>query len=185
MEKGDGTNVLEGTAAFGSPAEPSLLQQKLAEPRDPGEQRILATLRPGATTTAVPVRLRKDEIAPRLRNITEPLLWYTASSPWGGPIAPPSLVVHLMTQVQPGFHIERGPMVGLYGAIEVRHVNGPVFVEHEYEATGTVLAIGSTPKTEYFWFETALCEPGKGALVAGMTMMLRFMKASSPLWVGA
>jgi hypothetical protein len=183
MEKDDDTSVLEGTAAVGSPAEPSMLQLKLAEPRDPGDQRILATLRPGATTEAIPVRLRTSEIAPRPRLITEPLAWYTGRSPWGGPIAPPSLAVHLMAQeVQPGFRIERGPVVGLYGAIEVRHVNGPVFVEHDYEAQGAVLAVGSTPKTEYFWFETALREPAAGALIAEMTMMLRFMKASSPLW---
>jgi hypothetical protein len=45
-----------------------------------------------------------------------------------------------------------------------------------------VLAVGTTPKTEYVWFETALREAGSAAEVATMLMMLRFMKASSNLW---
>jgi len=70
--------------------------------------------------------------------------------------------------------------VGLYGAIEVRHLAGPVFCDREYEVSGRVLAIGQTPKTEYLWYETTMREGAKD--VASMLMMLRFMKASSPLW---
>ena len=39
MERDDGTQVLEGTASVGAPAEPSLLRRKLAEPREAGELR--------------------------------------------------------------------------------------------------------------------------------------------------
>jgi hypothetical protein len=180
MERDDGTQVLEGTASVGHPAEPSMLRRKLAEPREAGEQRILAGLQLGDLDRVVQVRLTEKESRPRLEVITEPLDWYSGASPWGGPIANPGLVVHLMVQAQARMRLRLGA-VGLYGAIEINHIAGPVFAEHDYEVGGTILAIGQTPKTEYFWYETTLREPG-GKDVASMLMMLRFMKASSPLW---
>ncbi len=185
MERDDGTQVLEGTASVGRPAEPSMLRRKLAEPRDAGEMRMLAHLKPGDETTPVRVRLADEKgAAPRLAAITEPLDWYTGASPWGGPIVGPGLLVHLMVQAQAGLKLGRAQAVGLYGAIEIRHVAGPVFSEREYDVSARILATGQTPKTEYLWYETSLREPG-GAEAAGMTMMLRFMKASSPLWASS
>lgn len=182
MEKEDGTQVLEGTASIGTPAEPSMLRTKLSEPREQGELRMLAHLTPGFVSPTVTARLDAADIAPRLGALTESLPWYTGASPWGGPIANPGLVVHLMVNVQAGLEIGRHAAVGLYGAIEVRQIAGPVFIEHDYEVTGTIVAAGTTPKTEYVWYEAALREPGTGTDVASMLMMLRFMKSSSPLW---
>jgi len=184
MERDDGTQVLEGTASVGSPPEPSLLRRKLAEPREPGEQRMLGHLSLGDVGAPVPVRLDLDDrqIRPRIDVITEPLDWYTGASPWGGPIVNPGLVVHMMVQAQARMDLARAKAVGLYGAIEVRHVAGPVFVGRDYEVAGSILAVGQTPKTEYLWYETVLREPSAARDVASMLMMLRFMKASSPLW---
>ena len=72
--------------------------------------------------------------------------------------------------------------VGLFGAIELQAINGPVFIEHDYEVRATVLALGDTPKTEYFWYESILSDPANGQDIMSMLMMLRFMKASSPRW---
>ena len=113
--------------------------------------------------------------------VTEPLDWYTGVSPWGGPIVNPGLVVHMMVSVQRRMRLP-ADAVGLYGAIEVRHLAGPVFAEREYEVTGTILAIGQTPKTEYLWYETLMRDPSDKRDIASMLMMLRYMKASSPLW---
>jgi hypothetical protein len=177
------TQVLEGTASVGSPAEPSMLRRKLAEPRDAGELRILAHLSAGETLEAVPSRLEFDALTQRrLDALTEPMAWYREGSPWGAPIVNPGLLVHMMVQIQPRMGV-RGRAVGLYGAIETRHINGPVFMERDYEVSGKVLALGTTPKTEYVWYETLMREPG-GRDVASMLMMLRFMKASSELWAG-
>jgi len=77
-----------------------------------------------------------------------------------------------------------GQAVGLFGAIELRNINGPVLVEHPYRVSGSIVAIGQSPKTEYMWFETALSEAA-GKRVAEMRMLLRFMKASSPLYKDA
>ena len=180
MERDDGMQVLEGTASVGNPAEPSMLRRKLAEPRERGELRILADLNAGDALDTVPVRLTREESAPRLKVITEPMPWYEGASPWGGAVVNPGLVVHMMVQAQASMRT-RAHAVGLYGAIEVRHLRGPVFAEHDYEVSGTILALGDTPKTEYLWFETIMREPG-GRDVASMLMMLRFMKGSSKLW---
>lgn len=180
MERDDGMQVLEGTASAGSPSEPSMLRRKIAEPREAGELRILADLSPGDDLGTKTARLTAAEVAPRLGVCTEPLPWYSGASPWGGPIANPGMLVHLMYQTR--HPLARGQIVGLFGAIEINHINGPLFLERDYEINARVLALGTTPKTEYAWYETVAREPGSGKDVAAMVMMLRFMKASSPLW---
>jgi hypothetical protein len=181
MDRQDGMRVLEGTASIGSPAEPSLLRQKLTETRESGEQRILGHLTFGDVGRPVTVRLRPQEVRARLDAMTEPLDWYTGDSPWGGAIVDPGALVRMMVQVQRRIELP-GDAVGLYGAIEVRHLSGPVFMERDYDVSGRILAIGQTPKTEYLWYETLMREGTTD--VASMLMMLRFMKASSPLWAG-
>ena len=179
MERDDGTLVLEGTASIGSGGAPSMLRSKLAEQREAGEQRILGHLALGDAADPVPVRLTASEAKARLDAITEPLDWYTGDSPWGGSIVGPGLLVHMMVQAQRRMALP-ADAVGLYGAIEVRHLNGPVFMEQEYEVGARILAVGQTPKTEYLWYETTMREDSTE--VASMLMMLRFMKASSPAW---
>jgi len=185
MERDDGTLVLEGTASAGAAPQPTMLERKLQEPREPGEQRILASLAPNTEIKPVRVRIRAEEASPRLKVITEPMAWYEGTSPWGGAVANPGLVVHLMVNLQRNMRLGREGVVGLYGAIEVRHVKGPVLIDHDYDIAGSILAVGQTPKTEYFWYEARALEPGDGTHVASMIMMLRFMKASSPLWSNA
>ena len=72
--------------------------------------------------------------------------------------------------------------MGLFGAIELCNLAGPAFVDREYLATGEVLAVGETPKSEYYWYESQLHDPQGGEAVMSMIMMLRFMKRSSELW---
>ena len=183
MDDAKGMLVLEGTASVGAPSEPSMLRRKLAEPRTTGELRILAHLQPGQESPE-PARTRMEPAieAARLRAITEPMPCYEDASIWGGRVANPGLVVHLMTKVQPSLQLARNRAVGLYGAIEINHINGPVFCDRDYEVSGKILALGDSPKSEIVWFESTLREPGSGRDIASMIMMLRFMKASSKLW---
>jgi hypothetical protein len=181
MERDDGMQVLEGSASVGSPREPSLLRRKLAEPREEGERRILSRLTVGAPVETVRVTLTPEESRPRLAVITEPSPWYDGASPWGAAIVNPGLLVHMMVKVQPNMGLPGGA-VGLYGAIEIRHIAGPVFAGREYEVGAEILQLGTTPKTEYLWFETTMRDPAGRTPVASMLMMLRFMKASSKLW---
>ena len=96
----------------------------------------------------------------------------------------PQLMVHYL--YQPGSDLlsggirGRGGAVGLFGAIELANLSGPMLLGRSYEVSGTVLAVGQSPKTEYAWFEVTASDGFTP--VACLVMQLRFMKASSPLY---
>lgn len=174
--------IADGTASVGCPDLGSALRQRIQMIPEPGELRILSQLSRNARCEGVPTRITQSALDERLAVITEPMHEYTAASQWGKPALPPSLMVRAMRAVEAELLARSGPVVGLFGAIEVQHMNGPLFAETDYLARGRVLAISDTPKTEFFWYETTLTDPTEGTDVASMLMMLRFMKASSPLW---
>jgi hypothetical protein len=179
-----GEIVAEGTAAVGNPRVPSALHERDLRPADPAELRILKTLKPGDVLGD----LRAAVNGARQRSIieqdamTEPLDWYSGTSPWGGPIASLSGVVgllytHLLTEAKEAM----GEHVGLFGAIEIRFRGGPVFLDCDYRVTGEVAAVSQTPKTEVLWFDSRALDD-RDEPVAQMRMMLRQMKQSSPLY---
>jgi hypothetical protein len=176
--------VGEGTASVGNPAAPSALRTRELRPVDPSELRMLSQLKPGdslgeLTLTATGERMRSSISQGAM---TEPLDWYTGSSPWGGPVASPSAIVELLFgRLLADTKDRMGPHVGLFGAIEIRFHRGPVLIDQIYTVTGEVVALSQTPKTEVLWFDSrALSQDG--ALVAEMRMMSRQMKLSSPLY---
>jgi hypothetical protein len=177
----DGTLVADGTAA-GNPAATSALRSRDLRAVDPAELRILASLRPGDAIgdCQVTVHGERQHSVVSQGLMTEPLDWYTGSSPWGGPIAAPSTVVNLLyADLLAGLRTALGKHVGLFGAIEIRFLNGPVFLGRRYRVTGEVVALSQTPKTEVLWFDS-LARDEAGRPVADMRMMLRQMKQSSP-----
>ena len=185
IERDDGMRVAEGTASVGSPTEPTALLRRPLDRFDPGQLRILGGLKVGDRFEECDAFLTKDAMAARMKVITEPLEWYTKPSPWGGAIATPATMVQLLySKSIATLRGKLGNAVGLYGAIELRNINGPVRVEHPYRVSGSIIALGQSPKTEYMWFETAL-NGAAGKRVAEMRMLLRFMKASSPLYKDA
>jgi hypothetical protein len=185
IERDDGMRVAEGTASIGSPEEPSALLRRPLDRFDAGDLRILGGLKVGDQFDECDAFLTKDAMAERMKVITEPMEWYAKPSPWGGAIATPAAMVQLLySQSIATLRSKLGRAVGLFGAIELRNINGPVMVEHPYRVTGNIVALGQSPKTEYMWFETALNE-ADGKRVAEMRMLLRFMKASSPKYKDA
>jgi hypothetical protein len=180
IERDDGMRVAEGTASVGSPEEPSALLRRPLDRFDPGELRILGGLKLGDQFEECDAFLTKSAMAERMKVITEPMDWYIKPSPWGDAIATPAAMVQLLySQSIATLRGKLGQAVGLFGAIELRNINGPVRVEHPYRVGGSIVALGQSPKTEYMWFETALDEKD-GKRIAEMRMLLRFMKASSP-----
>jgi hypothetical protein len=73
-----------------------------------------------------------------------------------------------------------GDAVGLFGAIEVAHLEGPLLLGETYRVTAEVVALSESPKTESLWFDSVAWLDERP--VASQRMMLRFMKASSPLY---
>ena len=113
--------------------------------------------------------------------ITEPSPWYSDPARWGGVLLTTVNQVNLLIAPANAYLAShRAGAIGLYGAIELRNVHGPLLADVTYRAGGTLLHAGETPKTEYLWFDTWADRGGKR--VAEMRMMLRFMKASSPLY---
>jgi hypothetical protein len=184
MTQPDGTLVAEGTASVGEPAEPSALSARDLRQVDPATLRMLRDLRPGDPLGPVEVAVNGERQRVSLTEgyRTEPLDWYGGSSPWGPPIASPSTTVSLLYNELLGPLRERlGPRVGLFGAIEVRFHAGPVLLDRSYTVSGEVVGVSETPKTEVLWFDSR-AHDADGRLVAGMRMMLRSLKASSPLY---
>ena len=91
---------------------------------------------------------------------------------------PTSMVQMLYAKSLATLRGQMGGAVGLFGAIELRNISGPVRVDTPYNVTGEVIAVGQSPKTEYMWFETGM-DDESGRRIAEMRMLLRFMKASS------
>jgi len=174
--------VADGTASVGGPDGGSALRQRLGLVPDPAELRILADVVPHTCCSGVATRVSGAQLDERLALITEPMDEYHHDNRWGRAVLPPSLLVRAMRVVEPALLTRPGPVVGLFGAIEVQHLHGPAFVDTDYLAAGRLMAISDTPKTEYCWYEAVLTDAAEGTPVASMLMMLRFMKASSPLW---
>jgi len=175
--------VAKGTVSLGNPREPSYLQALELKNADPGELRILAGLEAGQELPASDVLMTREEMAKGLETITDALEWYRDESPWGEAIVNPSAMYHAM-MLTPRFPAgTKVEAVGFFGATEIRNVRGPVKVGVPYQASGELVCVGASPKTEYFWYDSILREKGSDAVVAEMRHMTRFMKASSPLYL--
>ena len=71
--------------------------------------------------------------------------------------------------------------VGLFGAIEVGHVNGPFLLNRNYHLESHIVSVGQSPQTEIVWYETTAYDQA-GDIVATLFMQSRVMKASSPAY---
>ncbi|MEO8538562.1 MAG: hypothetical protein ABI577_02395 [bacterium] len=177
----DGMQVAQGTASVGNPTDATALLARPLDRFDVGELRILNGVGPGFRFEPQTVVVTAEQQRDRLAVTTEPLEWFSGDSPWGGPVVMLAPMVQMLyAKVVTAMRGTLGA-VGLFGAIELRNINGPVLVGREYRCTGEVFAVGQSPKTEYMWFETGL-DDESGRRVAEMRMQLRFMKASSKLY---
>jgi hypothetical protein len=184
MFRDDGLQVSAGTASM---YDHSLSALKVRDLKavDPGSLRILKPLRIGQSlgeyTVTPDVKKFRERLDAGL--VSTPLPWYSGASPWGGPIAPPSLLVEMLWgPPMRGLNAAIGKGgVGLFGAIEVAHHNGPVLQDRTYAVCARVVAVAESPKTESLWFDSSAHDEA-GRLIVTQRMMLRFMKDSSPLY---
>jgi len=182
MNRDDGMLVCEGSMGVGNTGEPTALQRIDLTAIDGSSNRILSHLRAGDPIEEAGVIYSSKQQESRLEIITEPMPWYSGESPWGGPVVTPAGYIGVLyAQAIAALRRSIGTAVGLFGAIEIRNINGPLLVDTPYRVSGRVLAVGQSPKTEFFWFETYADDPD-GRRIADHRMLLRFMKASSPLW---
>ncbi|MGE0621171.1 MAG: hypothetical protein AB7I04_21975 [Pseudomonadales bacterium] len=183
MERDDGMLVCTGTAAVGDHSR-SALRAKDLRACDPASLRILRELHAG-----MPLGHFELELDPTLQFerydkglISDPLEAYRTDTGWGAPVAAPcTFVQYFWGPPTRDLRSLVGEAVGLFGAIEIGHVDGPLLLNRPYLIDSEVVCVGESPQTEYFWFDTTAKRPD-GTLVATFRMMLRFMKASSPLY---
>lgn len=185
MEREDGMLVCEGTAALGDHSG-SAIRTRDYRPCDPEELRILRKVKPGMSLGSYEVVTVTDKQFGRYdaNLISDPMSWYREESPWGGPVAAPCTVMEfLWGSAMRGL----GPLVekstGLFGAMEIGFINGPLMMNESYRIDCEVVCVGQSPKTEYVWYDANAFNAGN-ELVVTLRILSRAMKASSPLYEG-
>lgn len=183
--------VCEGTASLGDHSASALALRDLRT-CDSRSLRMMKGVEPGQSLGRVRMvhGLAEQKAQIDSGSLNEPLPWYVGPSPWGAPIASvggtASLMFRLLVGDHDGHHHERispaiGDAAGMFGAFEIAYVNGPVFCDRPYWVEGSVVGVGHSPKTEYLWWN-ATASDEEGRTVARMRHLLRFIKASSPLY---
>ena len=177
--KPDGTPVLVGTASVGPDDPETELERRLAQRGDPGELFIVDELRVGMRSDGrSPVSVTHADrngpgypfsLAEKLERITEPHPWYTpeggARSPWGRAILPMEMISVMSAKAGAPWPV-RGPALGLFLDLEIRLVEGPVFVGQDYAVDCEIVGLGQSRRTESYWTRTTLTDAATDQVAA-------------------
>jgi hypothetical protein len=176
--KRDGTPVLAGTASVGPDHPETALDARLAEQGDPGDLFVVDQLRVGMRGGPRETTVTHDDrngpgypfsLAEKLERITESHPWYTpdggAASPWGRAVLPMEMISVLSAKAGAGWPV-RGPALGLFLDLEIRLIDGPVFVGQTYAAEQEIVGISQSRRTESYWTRTTLTDTATGRLTA-------------------
>lgn len=192
-EKADGTPVLEASASLGPEHGETLLDERRARLRAPGNLVILADLNVGMTGAAdEPVRMEADQhmgdlypfsLNQKLERITESSPWYSDgdATPWGRPIIPLEMVSVLAeySSKAAAFPV-RQPVVGLFADQEIRMVDGPLFVGEDYLIRREIVALSESKRTESYWVRSRIYDARGDVLKAEMLLNHATLKHSYP-----
>ncbi|NQY13602.1 MAG: hypothetical protein HRT81_07080 [Henriciella sp.] len=174
-EKADGTPVLEASATLGPDHGETLLEARMARLRPAGELVILADLHVGMVGKEdEPVSMAADQnmgalypfsLNEKLNKITERTPWYddASASPWGRAIVPTEMISVLAeySNRKAGFPT-KGPAIGLFADLEIRYINGPIFVGESYLIRREIVALSQGRRTENYWTRTRIFDASGG-----------------------
>jgi hypothetical protein len=190
--KEDGTPVLAGSASLGPDHGETELEGRLAKQGDPGELFVIDRLEVGMRTDGDVATMTSTErngsaypfsLAEKLARITEPHPWYTqegaASSPWGRAIVPIEMISVLSNKSGRGWPV-RSPALGLFLDLEIKLVNGPVFVDQPYSLAREVVGLSQSRRTESYWTRTTLTDTTTGDVTAVVLLHSGVFKESYP-----
>ena len=178
----DSRLVAQGTVSIGNPDKPTYLYSLDFDEAPPEELRILAGLKKGFKLPAKNVLITQADAEKRLAHITDPLPWYSGDSPWGGPIISVSAAYNALILVPELPKEQEEGSVGFFGATEIKYINGPIKTDVPYKASGEIISVGTSSKTEFYWYDSLLEEKESGKPIAKMRKLIRKMKKSSPLY---
>ena len=191
--KEDGTPVLEASATLEPDHGETLLRARMANLRPAGDLVILENMRVGLTSDQDEiVRMDPDQhmgnlypfsLNEKLNKITEPMDWYSDAdaSPWGKAIVPTEMVSVLgnYTGGMTKWPIKK-PSIGLFADLEIRMIDGPLFVGETYRLKREVVALSQSRRVENYWVETSFFDESGKTLKAKMLLNHAIMKASYP-----
>ncbi len=195
-EKADATPVLMGTATLPDSAgvyPQSELERRLARLTPAGKLLILEPLSVGLKATQRnPVSMAFEQnmgalypfsLKEKLEKITEPSDYYhpdtAQDSPWGDAIIPLemiSVLTEYSNDLAP-FSVN-GPAIGLFADLEVKVIDGPLIVGHEYLKEREIVAISESKRTESYWVKTRLRDVTTGRIRAEVLLNHATLKAS-------
>lgn len=188
-EKADGTPVLTGTASIGRDDATELDERRQRGLGDPGQLHIVDQLEIGMQASVPePVTTGFEDhngnlypftLSQKLEQITECSSWYRPDghSPWRRPIVPTEMISVIAHRSNVHFPV-RGPAIGLFVDLEVRFVDGPVFVGHPYRVEHTLVGVGQTRRVESYWTESTLTDAETGIHAATVLLHQGVFKAS-------
>jgi hypothetical protein len=179
MHNEAGALICEGTATVGRDPQSELARRIEAQtPAELAALRILRDMRIGDEHHDLPVRIEPEALARAQETLTEPLPAYRDNQ-----ILPPSHLVRLahITRAEVMKNAAR-PSVGLFGALEVEQLAGPLRAGVDYLARTRVLKLTESPKTENVWYEVVFTDARGGPDLGRVLYLLRLLKGSSPLW---
>ena len=191
--KRDGSSVLTGTASIGPDHGTTEVEGRLAQLGPAGELYVIDRLAIGdVREVPPPVQMTRSEhngasypfsLDDKLARITEPHPWYTApgaaESPWGRAIVPMEMLSVLAHKSGPAWPV-RTPSLGLFLDLEVRVIDGPVFVDQEYTVTHELVGLGQSRRTESYWTRSTLFDAASGGTVAMVLLHSGVFKDSYP-----
>ncbi|MFT5775810.1 hypothetical protein [Hyphomonas sp.] len=192
-EKEDGTPVLEASATLGPDHGETLLEARMAKLRPADDLVILADMKVGLKTDKDEhVRMGADQhmgnlypfsLAQKLAVITEPSDWYNdaKASPWGRPVMPLEMVSVLAnyTGGMANWPVKH-PSIGLFADLEMRMIDGPLFVDEDYILRREVVALSASRRAENYWIRTRIFDSTGTKQVAEMLLNHGVLKASYP-----
>ena len=190
--KADGSRVLERhrQCRSGSPGERARAPPRVQRP--PGDLFIVDQLEVGMRSHAGEVSMSFSEsngkgypfsLSEKLERITEPHPWYTleggGSSPWGRAIVPFEMVSVLASKSGFAWPV-RSPVMGLFLDLEIRLLDGPVFVDQRYAVEREVVGLSQSRRTESYWTRTTLTDVDSGRPTATVLLHSGVFKESYP-----
>jgi hypothetical protein len=191
--KADGTPVLEASASVGPDHGETLLEGRLKALRPARDLVILADLKVGMTgADSEIVRMGPDQhmgdlypfsLADKLKVITEtdPMYSGAGASPWGRAVIPLEMVSVLANYSSHGARFPvKNPSIGLFADLEIRMIDGPLFVDQDYLLRREIVALSESRRVENYWVRTRIFDATGKKQVAEMLLNHGVMKASYP-----
>ena len=185
MQRDDGTVVCKGTAGIGETSNTELRTKEVRQ-TDPEDLKICRNLTVGMDLGTYEIEMSAAPQFERydIGQISDPIKAYREPEAFDGIVACPSTYLELLWRAPTveglGPHLPEG-FVGLFGAIEICNVNGPLLLDRTYTVTSNLVAVGETPKTEFVWHDAKAFDT-HGNEIANLRMMQRILKASSNLY---